>query len=96
MDLATIQTIVSETFQNMPIWGIITGLISGVLVKILWDNILAWVLVKYWPEKYLQVFYGWVSEFNLNVLNKLPDKTRKVVEGKLNELLEKIQEIIES
>jgi hypothetical protein len=96
MDLSAIQTIITESFGSMNIWAIVTGLISGVLVKILWDNILAWVLVKYWPEKYLQIFYGWISEFNTNVLNKLPDKTRKVVEGKLEEFLEKLQEIIES
>jgi len=96
MDLTAIQAVITETFGSMNIWAIVTGLISGVLVKILWDNILAWALVKYWPEKYLQVFYGWVESFNTDVLNKLPDKTRKVVEGKINELLEKIQEIIES
>lgn len=96
MDLSTIQSIILESFGSMNIWSIITGIISGVLLKILWDNILAWALAKYWPEKYLQIFYGWVSEFNTNVLNKLPEKTKIVVETKLITFLNSIEKIIES
>lgn len=96
MDLAAIQAIITESFGSMNIWAIITGLISGVLVKILWDNILAWALVKYWPEKYLQMFYSWVEDFDTKYLDTLPDKTRKVLEGKISEFLETLNKIIEN
>lgn len=94
MDLSSVLEIV----KGMNFWSVVTGIISGILLTKLLDEILFLVLSKFWPEKYVQIFLGWVKQFDDQVIDKIKEKYPKVgsaIEMRLTSALEKMQEIIE-
>ena len=78
------------------IWTIgITAVLSIVAFKI-FDEVLLFALAKFWPEKYLSIFYGWIIQFE-SMIDKLEEKYPKVgkqLRQRLVDAIHKIEDII--
>lgn len=85
--------IFNETFIGLNFGQIIAGLIAGVLIAKLFDNVLFFVLGKIWPEKYLGLMYKWVEEFDQKYLDKFEEKYPKAGKKLRQNLIDFLNEV---
>lgn len=93
MDLSSVLNIL----KGMNFWSVVTGIISGILIAKILDEILFMALAKFWPEKYLEKLYAWVKEFDDKAIDSLKSKypkSAKNLEDRITAALMKMVDII--
>ena len=91
--------ILMGTFSGLNFGQIVAGIIGGVLIKALFDNVLVILLGKYWPSKAITVMLDkikWFDDNVLDVVKKEYPKTGKELERKFIAFLDSAKEIIKN